>query len=709
MKPIHYLSAAIISAIAGLSLNANAADGITAPVAKKVPHELVTNGHKRIDNYYWLRDDSRKDPQMLSYLQAENAYADAEMADTKTLQSQLFDEMKSRIPLHDSSLPIKSGHYYYATEMVGDNEYPIYVRSSTLDGKDKQTILDVNQLAKGHAFFNLSNVEPSPNEKLLAYTVDTVSRNLFIAKIIDLSTGKPLSDELVNIQGDIVWGNDNQTLYYIKKNPTTLLGYQVYRHTLGQTQSADELMYEETDLSYYTYLRKSKDKSTIYIAHQATEATGVHLIDANDPHAKPVAFTARDPQLIYDVQKRGDDFYILTNLGAKNSRIMKVAAKAIGDKARWQEVIPGSDTAQIQAFELFNDYLVYQVRSDAQSHIKVVSLKDGSQREVAFDGEAYSLDLYGNNELDNTVLRLQYSSFTTPTIDYDVDLTTLKLTQLKQQKVLGDFDANNYLSKRIFVKARDGAQVPVTLVYRKDTKIDGTAPLYQYGYGSYGANMDPSFKPELISLLDRGFVYATAHIRGSQMKGRGWYEDGKKLNKKNTFNDFIDVTKSLVAQGYGAKDNVFAVGGSAGGLLMGAVINQAPELYNGVAAHVPFVDVVTTMLDESIPLTTNEYDEWGNPSQPKYYDYMLSYAPYDNVKKQAYPNLLVTTGLFDSQVQYYEPAKWVAKLRDYKTDDHLLLFKTDMESGHGGASGRFNGLHETAFEYAFFLKLLNQK
>ncbi|MCH1923559.1 S9 family peptidase [Shewanella sp. C32] len=709
MKPIHYLSAAIISAIAGLSLNANAADSITAPVAKKVPHELVTNGHKRIDNYYWLRDDTRKDPQMLSYLQAENAYADAEMADTKTLQSQLFDEMKSRIPLHDSSLPIKSGHYYYATEMVGDNEYPIYVRSSTLDGQDKQTILDVNQLAKGHAFFNLSNVEPSPNEKLLAYTVDTVSRNLFIAKIIDLSTGKPLSDELVNIQGDIVWGNDNQTLYYIKKNPTTLLGYQVYRHTLGQTQSADELVYDETDLSYYTYLRKSKDKSTIYIAHQATEATGVHLIDANDPHAKPVAFTARDPQLIYDVQKRGDDFYILTNLGAKNSRIMKVAAKAIGDKARWQEVIPGSDTAQIQAFELFNDYLVYQVRSDAQSHIKVVSLKDGSQREVAFDGEAYSLDLYGNNELDNTVLRLQYSSFTTPTIDYDVDLTTLKLTQLKQQKVLGDFDANNYLSKRIFVKARDGAQVPVTLVYRKDTKIDGTAPLYQYGYGSYGANMDPSFKPELISLLDRGFVYATAHIRGSQMKGRGWYEDGKKLNKKNTFNDFVDVTKSLVAQGYGAKDNVFAVGGSAGGLLMGAVINQAPELYNGVAAHVPFVDVVTTMLDESIPLTTNEYDEWGNPSQPKYYDYMLSYAPYDNVKKQAYPNLLVTTGLFDSQVQYYEPAKWVAKLRDYKTDDHLLLFKTDMESGHGGASGRFNGLHETAFEYAFFLKLLKQK
>ncbi|WP_417761499.1 S9 family peptidase [Shewanella sp.] len=709
MKPAHYLSAAIISAIAGLSYSAYAAESVSAPVAKKVPHELVTNGHKRIDDYYWLRDDTRKNPEMLNYLNANNAYADAKMADTKALQSQLFDEMKSRIPQNDSSLPIKSGHYFYASEMVGDNEYPIYVRSTTLDGKDKQTVLDINQLAKGHAFFYLSNVEPSPNEQLLAYTADTVSRRLYTAKIIDLSSGKALPDELVNIKGDIVWGNDNQTLYYIKKNPTTLLGYQVYRHVLGQPQSADELVYEEQDLSYYTYLTKSKDKSTIYISHRATEATGVHLLDANNPHAKPIAFTARDPQLMYEVQKHGDDFYILTNLGAKNSRIMKVAANHLGDKANWQEVIPGSEHSQIQAFELFDEYLVYESRKGAQSHITVVSLNDGSQREVAFDGEAYSLHLYGNKELDNSALRLKYSSFTTPTIDYDVDLKTLKLTQLKQQQVLGDFDASKYLSKRIFVKARDGAQVPVTLVYRKDTKLDGTAPLYQYGYGSYGINIDPTFKPELVSLLDRGFVYVLAHIRGSQMKGRGWYEDGKKLNKKNTFNDFVDVTKSLVAQGYGAKDKVFAVGGSAGGLLMGAVINQAPELYNGVAAHVPFVDVVTTMLDESIPLTTNEYDEWGNPSQPKYYDYMLSYAPYDNVKKQAYPNLLVTSGLFDSQVQYYEPAKWVAKLRDYKTDDHLLLFKTDMESGHGGASGRFNALHETALEYAFFLKLLNQK
>ncbi|MBN7821129.1 S9 family peptidase [Bowmanella yangjiangensis] len=686
-----------------------ASPSVQAPVAEKIAHEMTIHGDTRIDNYYWMRDDKREDPKVLAHLEAENQYADALLADTKPLQTQLFEEMKSRIKKDDDSVPTRSGQYYYSSEMRGDNEYPVYVRSSDFAGTNKQELLDANKLAEGHEYYNLGGLSASPNDKLLAYAEDTLSRRIYTIKFKDLETGELLSDELQGTSGTTLWANDNKTVYYIKKDPQTLLGYQVFRHTLGTPQAQDELVYEETDNTFYTGISKSKDHSLIYIHHSATETSGVSLIDANQADAKPIAFVPREAGLEYEIAKLGDTFYVLTNLDAINFRLMKVAADQLGDKRKWQDVIAHRPDVQLQGFELFNDHLVYQQRQNGLSEIFVKKLSGGPAHKLNFNDNAYMARMYGNNELDNPSLRVYYTSMTTPGTHYDVDLNSFALTQLKQQPVLGDFDAANYASERLFVEARDGAKVPVTLVYRKDKfKKDGTNPLYQYGYGSYGATMDPGFSSNRLSLLDRGVVYAIAHIRGSQMLGRPWYEDGKKLTKKNTFNDFIDVTKALVAQGYGHKDKVVAAGGSAGGLLMGAVINQAPELYLGVAAHVPFVDVITTMLDESIPLTTNEYDEWGNPNDKTYYDYMLSYSPYDQVKAQAYPNLLVTTGLHDSQVQYFEPAKWVAKLREMKTDSNMLVFKTDMEAGHGGASGRFKRLHDTALEYAFFLNLLDK-
>jgi oligopeptidase B len=506
-----------------------------------------------------------------------------------------------------------------------------------------------------------------------------------------------------------MWANDNKTVYYIKKDPQTLLGSQVFRHTLGTPQADDQLIYEEKNKAYYTGLSKSKDGSSIFIWHSSTEASGASVIDANDPKAMPKRFIKREEGHEYSISKMNDWFYIKTNWQANNFRLMKVNQQNLGDKRLWQEVIPANDAIKLEDYVLFNDHLVYQQRQQGISQLTIQQLSTGKKHALSFNDPAYTLYLYGNNEVSNNALRLYYASFTTPATHYDIDLTTFAKTTLKQTKVLGNFDSNDYASERIFVEARDGKQVPVSIVYRKDSfNKDGSNPLYQYGYGSYGATIDPYFSVSRLSLLDRGFVYAIAHIRGSEMLGRPWYEDGKKLTKMNTFTDFIDVTRSLTAQGYGDKDNVFAAGGSAGGLLMGAVINIAPELYKGIAAAVPFVDVVTTMLDESIPLTTNEFKEWGNPKDKAYYEYMKTYSPYDQVKAQDYPNILVTTGLHDSQVQYFEPMKWVAKLREYKTDNNLLVFKTDMEAGHGGASGRFKRIHDTALEYSFFIDLLNK-
>ncbi|WP_394185941.1 S9 family peptidase [Pseudoalteromonas tetraodonis] len=686
--------------------NAATQIAVMPPVAKKVPYEMSIHGDTRIDNYYWMRDDERKDPEVISYLEAENAYTDTMLAHTKTLQTKLFEELKGRIQKDDDSVPVKNGDYYYSSQTRGDNEYATYVRSSDFAGTDQQVILDVNELAKEHDYYAVSGLDVSPNGNLMAYGEDTVSRRIYNIKIKDLSTGKLLEDTLKGTNGSVVWANDNKTLYYIKKDLQTLLGYQVYRHTLGTPQSDDELVYEETDTSYYTGISKSKDDSEIYIWHSSTTASGVSVLSADDVKAMPKRLIEREADLEYGISKLGNTYYIVTNLNAVNFQLMKVDIDKAGDKANWQSVIPARDNIKLEGIDLFNDYLVYQQREMGQSTIIARNLTTGKEIPLSFNDSAYTISTYGNNDLNSDTLRVYYTSMTTPASSYDVNLATGNKTLLKQQKVLGDFSADNYASERIFVTARDGIKVPVSLVYRKDMfKKEGTNPLLQYGYGSYGATMDPTFSSARLSLLDRGFVFAIAHIRGSQMLGRPWYEDGKLLTKKNTFNDFVDVTKALVEQKYGAKDKIFAQGGSAGGLLMGAVANQAPELYKGMVAAVPFVDVVTTMLDASIPLTTNEYGEWGNPNEKEYYEYMLSYSPYDQVSKQDYPNMLVTTGLHDSQVQYFEPAKWVAKLRDYKTDDNKLLFKIDMEAGHGGASGRFKRLEDTALNYAFMLDL----
>jgi len=703
------VSSALLVAACSNQNNETAKTNITAPVAKKVPHKMVIHNHTRIDDYYWMRDDSRTNPEILAHLEAENDYTASQLKHTEAMQSQIFKEIKGRIEKDDNSVPIKKGDFFYSRQMHGDNEYPIYVRSADFKGSNLEVLLDVNELAKSHEYYNVTGLRVSPNSKVLAYGEDTVSRRIYTVQFKDLATGKLLDDKLEGTSGGVVWGNDNKTVYYIKKDPQTLLGYQVFRHTLGTAQTNDEMVYEETNNQYYTGLSKSKDGSNVFIWHSSTEASGVSIIDANNAKAMPKKFILREEGHEYSVSKSKDWYYINTNWQATNFRLMKVHKKHLGDKSKWQDVIPANDAVKLEGHELFNDHLVYQQREKGISRVTIKQLSTGKEKELSFNDSAYSLELYGNNKLDNKALRLYYASFTTPGTHFDVDLTSFTKTKLKQTKVLGDFDSNNYASERIFVKARDGKQVPVSLVYRKDKfKKDGTNPIYQYAYGSYGNTIDPYFSVSRLSLLDRGFVYALAHIRGSEMLGRPWYEDGKKLTKMNTFTDFIDVTKDLTAQGYGDKDKVFARGGSAGGLLMGAIINMAPELYKGVSAAVPFVDVVTTMLDESIPLTTNEFKEWGNPKEKVYYDYMLSYSPYDQVKAQNYPNLLVTTGLHDSQVQYFEPMKWVAKLRDNKTDNNILLFKTDMEAGHGGASGRFKRIHNTALEYSFFIDLLNK-
>ena len=680
---------------------------VVAPIAKKVPHKMEIHQDTRIDNYYWMRDDSRTDPEILAHLAAENSYTKAKLAHTEDLQAELFNEIKNRIDKDDNSVPIKRGNFFYSSQMQGDNEYPVYIRATDFKGSNSQVLLNVNELAKGHNYYNARSLRVSPNEKILAYGEDTISRRIYDIRFKDIKTGELLNDVITGTSGSIEWGNDNKTVYYIKKDPQTLLGYQVFRHTLGTEQADDQLIYEEQDKTYYTYLSKEKDNSNIYIWHSSTESKGVSFIDATNSKSSATPFIPRESKVEYDIAKLNDWFYVKTNWQATNFRLMKVHASQIGDKKNWQDVIPANSNTKLENFELFTDHLVYKQRKNGLTTVTVQQLSTGEKQQLSFNDSAFRLQFYGNNELDNAALRVYYSSFTTPGTSYDINLNDFNKTQLKQVKVLGDFDANNYASERIAITAQDGKKIPVSLVYRKDKfKKDGTNPLYQYGYGSYGSTRDPSFSSSRLSLLDRGFVYAVAHVRGSQMLGRPWYEDGKKLKKMNTFTDFIDVTHALIEQGYGDKDNIFAAGGSAGGLLMGAVINIAPDLYNGIAAAVPFVDVVTTMLDESIPLTTNEFDEWGNPKEKAYYDYMLAYSPYDQVKAQDYPNILVTTGLHDSQVQYFEPMKWVAKLREYKTDNNTLLFKTDMEAGHGGASGRFKSIHDTALKYAFFIDLL---
>lgn len=688
---------------------------IIAPIAKKIPHKMTMHNHQRLDNYYWMRDDQRSDENILAHLNAENNYADAILSEQKPLQETLFEELKARIVKDDNTVPAKDGNYWYHSEIQGEQEFSNFLRATSFSGENKTLLLDVNERAKNHEFYDLGDVSISPNDQLMSIAEDTDSRRIYTIYFKDLSqAAKPanayLADTLVETEGQIVWANDNKTVFYVKKDLDTLLGTKVYRHTLGTNQVDDVLVYEEHDHSFYMSLDKSRDDSQIYICLHATESTHCLMLSADDPSGEFIDLLPYQERHEYHADKMGDYFYIVSNHKAKNFKLMKVAVDLVNNMDNWQEVIPHRNHVLLEGIEIFQSFLVVTERENGQIRFIVRTIEGentGDEYPLLFDDPCYFACLGDNPEPESTVARIYYSSLTTPGSLFEFDLATGKRTLLKQQKVLGDFNKERYQSERIFITARDGVEVPASLVYRSDKfKKDGTNPLLQYGYGAYGITIDPNFSSQTLSLLDRGFVYVIAHVRGSEMLGRHWYDSGKMSYKQNTFNDFIDVTKALVSQGYCAKNKIFASGGSAGGLLMAAIVNQAPELYLGIGAHVPFLDVLTTMLDESIPLTTNEYDEWGNPNEYQAYQDILAYSPLDNISAQAYPHILVTTGLHDSQVQYFEPMKWVAKLREFKTDNNLLVFKTDMDAGHGGASGRFKSLKEKALEMSFFISLL---
>ena len=680
---------------------------IQSPVAEKIPHEMNLHGVQRNDDYYWMRDDDRKDPKVIAHLEAENSYKKAQFAPFESLQQTLFDELVGRLDKDESSVPYLWHSHWYSRRYQQGFEYPIIARSKVL-GETETILLDVNVRAEGQDFYGLGGVTVSPDESMLAFGEDLLSRRMYKIYFKSIESGEFLKDTLEGTDGRLVWANDNQHVFYIKKDPQTLLGNQVFRHQLGTEQAQDVLVYEELDDTYYISLGQSLDETRIVLHHEITITSEVSVLDANTPLGQFVPLLAREEGHEYSVAKLGDEYYIVTNWLAENFRLMKVNESEFADKRQWQQVIAADDDVRIEDILLLKDFLIVQTRVNGLSHIEVRPFGEQSTYHLAFNDPAYVVGLDVNASQLSDKLRVYYSSPTTPESIYEYDLTSPSTrVLLKQEKVLGQFDSELYQAERLFINARDGVKVPVTLVYRKDTFTkDGTNPLYQYGYGAYGHTIEPDFDSSALSLLDRGVVYAIAHVRGGEMLGRPWYDNGRMLNKQNSFNDFVDVTKALTEQGYADSKRVVAAGGSAGGLLMGSVINQAPELYFAVASHVPFVDIVTTMLDESIPLTTNEYDEWGNPNEKAYFDYMLSYSPYDQITRQDYPHLLVTTGLHDSQVQYFEPAKWVAKLRDYKTDDNQLLFHIDMEAGHGGKSGRYRRYQDTAQEYAFFLGLL---
>ena len=678
----------------------------TPPVAAKKPYQVPSPYGARADDYYWLRDDTRKSAEVLDYLNQENAYRDVVMAPTAALQQRLFDELVARLKPDESSVPVfEHGYWYYARFEPG-LDYPVYARRKGSLTAPEQVMLDANAMAKGHEYFHIGGASVSPDGKLLAYAEDDVGRRQYTLRIKNLETGAQLADAVANVEADFVWAADNKTLLYVAKDPVTLLSVRVHKHQLGTDPKGDPLVYEEKDHSYYMGVGKSRSEKYLFIALQSTQQTEWRYADANDPQLRFKTVLPREPNLEYHVEHLGRDFIIRTNWQAPNFRIVRAPIATTSDKRTWKDVLPHRTDAFVESFEVSTRYLAVNERSGGLLKIRVTTW-DGSNNLLIDSTEpAYTMMLQKTPGIDSGTLRYVYTSLTTPNTTYDYDLQSGHKELKKADVVLGGYNASNYLTEFLHAPARDGKQIPVSVAYRKGTRLDGTAPLYQYAYGSYGASTDPAFSADWVSLLDRGFVVAIAHIRGGQELGRQWYEDGRLLHKKNSFTDFIDVTHFLVQRGYGAKDKVFAEGGSAGGLLMGAVANLAPRDYRAIIAYVPFVDAVTTMLDESIPLTSNEFDEWGNPKQKMYYDYMLSYSPYDNVSAQDYPAMLVFTGLWDSQVQYYEPSKWVARLRATKTDHHPLVFSVDMAAGHGGKSGRFQPYHDTAREYAFILDQL---
>jgi len=675
------------------------------PIAEKKPHELTIHGDTRIDNYYWLRE--RENPEVIAYLEAENAYREAVMKGTEKLQEDLYDEIVGRIKQTDQSVPYRKNGYYYYTRYEEGKEYPIHCRRKGSMEAEEEIMLNVNEMAEGHAYYSVSGLSVSTNNRYLTFGVDTVSRRKYTLHVKDLQTGEILADQVPLTTGGSTWANDNQTIYYTTKDEQTLRSDAIHKHVLGTPVEDDELVYREEDETFSTFVYKTKSEKYIVIGSASTLTNEYRVMEADQPGGEFRIIQPRTRGLEYSISHFGEHFYIVTNLEAKNFRLMKTPVDRT-TKEHWEEVIPHREAVMLEGIELFSNFMVVDERSEGLNNLRVIDMRDGSEHYLEFWEEVYTAGISYNPEFDTETLRFSYTSLTTPYSTFDYHMVSREKELLKQQEVLGDFDPENYEAKRIYGTAADGQKIPMSIVYRKGLERDGENPALIYGYGSYGFTMDPRFSSVRLSLLDRGFVYAIAHIRGGQIYGRPWYEDGKLLNKMNTFTDFNSCSEALINQGYTNPDKLFAMGGSAGGLLMGAVINLRPELYKGVIAAVPFVDVVTTMLDESIPLTTSEYDEWGNPNEKEYYDYMLSYSPYDQVEAKAYPHMLVTTGLHDSQVQYWEPAKWVARLRDMKTDDNLLLMYCNMDTGHGGASGRYERYRETAMEYAFLLMLLEK-
>lgn len=677
-------------------------ESITIPECKKQPKSLMIHDHERIDNYYWL--NQREDQEVIDYLNAENEYTQQIMHPTKMLQEKLYKEMRGRIKEQDESVPYFFNGYHYLTKYNEGSEHPIFSRKKEHLEANEELLLDCNQMADGFDFFDFGSFDVSPNNSIIGYSYDTLSRRMYDIQFKDLNSNKIYPEIINNTTGSMAWANDNRTVFYTKQDPVTLRSCKIYKHILETDPKNDELVYEEKDETFDCSVYKSKSDKYIIISTSSTLTDEFLLINADEPNSQPKVFHPRERGLEYRIYHYKDQFYVQTNLNAQNFCLMTCPENNTA-KDNWKILIEPRTNTLLEYIETFENHLMICERTDGLLQLRIIDLINDTEHFVPTNDESYVIQSAANFELNTNKLRYWYSSLTTPGTTYEYDMDSKEHTILKQKEVLGDFNPENYISKRIWASSRDGVKIPISIVYRKDVAINGENPLLQYAYGSYGYSMEPYFSSNRLSLLDRGFIFAIAHIRGGEELGRQWYENGKLLKKKNTFTDFIDCSLFLIENNYTNKEKLYASGGSAGGLLMGAVYNMRPDLYKGMIAAVPFVDVVTTMLDESIPLTTSEYDEWGNPNNKEYYEYMLSYSPYDNVEAKEYTNLLVTTGLHDSQVQYFEPAKWVAKLRELKTDNNLVLLHTNMKTGHGGASGRFEYLKEIALDYAFLFML----
>jgi len=684
------------------------------PNAEKKPHEITVHGDTRVDSYYWMRlADKQKSAkefdsqtgEVVDYIAAENEYTQSSLNHTKKFQDKLFDEIVGRIKKDDVSVPYLDNGYYYYTRYEKGKEYAIRCRKKGSLDSPEEIILDENKLAEGYDYFAVSGMNVSPDNEWLAFGVDTLSRRFYEVHFKNLKSGDILEQTIPNTTGGVAWASDNQTIFYTSKNKVTLLSEKIYRHKMGSDFRNDELVYTENDETYYIGVSRSKSGEYIIIYNSSTLVSDYHILRADNPDGKFKNFTPRGTAHEYSIDHYQNKFYIVTNWNAKNNSLMETAENAT-DISQWKEVIAHRDDVHLLGLEIFKDHLVINERKNGLRGLRIINQKTGDDSDIDFEEETYTARLSVNEEFNTNILRYSYTSMVTPSTTYDYNMDTGEKTLMKQQEIVGGYDPKAYHSERFYATARDGKRIPISLVYRKDMKSDSPQSLLLYAYGSYGSTRDPSFGSSRLSILDRGFIYAIAHVRGSQIYGRQSYDDGRMLNKKNTFTDFVDAGIHLVNNGYTDSEQMFCEGGSAGGLLIGAVVNLAPELWRGAIAAVPFVDVVTTMLDPSIPLTSNEWDEWGDPRIKKYYDYMLSYSPYDQVRDSAYPNMLVTSGFFDSQVQYWEPLKYVAKLRDHWQGENKLYLHMNMDAGHGGKSGRFRRYREVALEYAFMLDLV---